>query len=115
MDLHATSKITVDVPVHATGMTSITQYGMRYPDDTVVWVWEQDPRGDTHFVDLANGNYSATYNFTNRLKKRAESARLDVDQYIAEHQLLKRTIFVGTTDAEDVPMPKGIITNDSWK
>jgi hypothetical protein len=84
-------------------VTQHTQYGVRQPDGTVIWDGVRYKLGTILFDALAlkPDNHSQHRNWREYLDERAEAANVDKDEYAAKHQLIKRSVVVAVTAAED--------------
>jgi hypothetical protein len=98
-----TTATTIAIPDNEPHTTVQTQYGMRFPDGTHQWETMQVGGGRyVTFGALAkaepgtNGLYWNDY-----LEGRAQSAHVDPEAYAKSHQLVKRTVILVTTGAED--------------
>lgn len=76
----------------ATGAETLTQYGMRYPDGTILW--DTDPDFAGFFVQIVRGNPDTLRRWHSTLESRARRANVDREEYIAAHRPVKRTITV---------------------
>lgn len=112
-------KLEVNVPVMADGVVSVPQFGMRYPDGSVKWGSAVVSTVDLPFSKLADGDtydWSTADKWDKHLDSCAGYAKLDVDAYKAGHQLIRRTVIVGTTKHENAkarPMQKPA-SNSAW-
>lgn len=82
-----------------------TQYGMRYPNGAVRWTKTVVHGGQTIvFGGLREEcqRYHDVEYWNRDLKVRAADAMVDEGEYRAAHQLIKRTVIVVTTEAEEV-------------
>ena len=88
-----------------------TQHGMRNPDGTVVWgeMRYTFRNGNTrlvqfHRLDPSSEQHSSgcAMDWQTVLADRAKAANMDVDEYAAQHQLVKRTVILVATASEDV-------------
>ena len=94
-----TIAVTLDNDVPET--STATQFGMRYPDGSVKWTHDHDAYS-IWFEEIANGRSSALEDWNKRLDRRAQEAMIDPESYADGHTLLKRSIIVVTTKAEEV-------------
>lgn len=97
-----TTPLTIKVPDYKPDTSMVTQYGMRYPDGTVKWTDDGASHNSVNFERLHNGNGSTAMQWADRLGNRARNANVDVEEYVAQHQPLKRTVIVVTTVSEEV-------------
>ena len=107
-------KLEVDVPVMSDGVVSVPQFGMRYPDGTIVWGADRHGGRDIPFRDLAGNNGYVKNLWNDALKERAERCKIELAAYKSSHQLLRRTVFIGTTKPEDVTLVSGV-SESAWK
>lgn len=98
IDVSTTARYTVELPDYRPENIVSTQYGMRYPDGTIQW--GADINGTT-FQRLHEKVPSALTNWDSLLRRRADAARVDFEEYYAGHQLIKRHIIWAVTGAED--------------
>lgn len=98
-----TTNLTVKVKDQGAHTNIETQYGMRYPDDRIRWTQDAEGTAVTiHFDRLAAGNSLTVSDWHNLLGRRAQKASIDVEEYISQHTLVKRTIVLVTTEPEGV-------------
>lgn len=71
-------------------------YGMRYPDGTTNW----DATYKTY--ENAATDDDARQQWINKLREKAQELHIDPDVYATGHVLLKRTVIVSITEAEEV-------------
>lgn len=99
------------IPDTGTEMQQHTQHGMRQPDGTIVWarIRHNLRNGsqrtvDFHRMDPSNSSYNETQiaDWGAILQDRATYANLPVDEYAKGYQLVKRSVVLAATDAEDV-------------
>ena len=94
-----TIAVTLDNDVPET--STVTQFGMLYPDGSVKWAYDHDAYS-IGFEDIANGRISILEDWNKRLDRRAREAMIDPETYADGHTLLRRSIIVVTTKAEEV-------------
>lgn len=104
----------VEVPTMADGVVSVPQFGMRYPDGTIVWGKDAHGGRSIDFKALAEGNRHIKGYWDEALKDRAEKCKIDLAAYKSNHQLIRRTVFIGTLKPEDVTPFVGV-TEASWQ
>lgn len=81
----------------------LPQYGMRYPNGDIIWVQARTHHGHTvRFAGLAEDNPNSMATWDEGLMRAAEAAKIDATEYSEGHQLVKRTVIVAVTEAEDV-------------
>lgn len=114
-DSKATYALTIPVSIHNQQIINETQYGMKFPDGTIRWGMLDPNIGDYHavaFKDIAAaergisvGSAGASYsvqNWATYLKKQATAANISVEDYAEMHTLVKRTLVLAATAAEEV-------------
>lgn len=93
----------MEIPTHGDHVKKHTMYGMRYPDGNIVWDKELPNRERSMcrstFKELALEPDRPGYkwkthrqDWVNLMTERASIANLDLDEYMAEHQLVARKI-----------------------
>lgn len=99
--------MTIAVPNNEAQTVVQSQYGMRFPDGS--HVWETMVVGGGRYVTFGalarpdsgtNGRYWNSY-----LIEKAKDARVEPEAYAKSHQLVKRTVILVTTGAEDAAEP----------
>lgn len=85
-------------------ITHTTQYGMRFPDGTIQWQgMSLAPGRPIQFEDLhKRTDYRTTTWWDDYLKAKSAGAHLDPGEYGNQHQIVKRTVVLALTEAEDV-------------
>lgn len=101
-DPSATTDMTVKVRDYTEQTAVVTQYGMRYPDGTIQWDKDDNTNYTVRFDSIVAGNSVTSMDWRRVLEKRAKTANIDVDDYASQHQLIKRTVVLAVTTAEDV-------------
>lgn len=106
--------------------STVTQYGIRFPDGSVVWAADQDavtfgqdgPRvrptmtmaavaPGEYPVDLAkvvagSDNGAARSHFINQAEELAAAARIEADEYVDSLKIIRRTIRLSINEWEDL-------------
>ena len=104
----------VEVPTMADGVVSVPQFGMRYPDGTIVWGADRHGGRDIPFKGVAEGSSLVRSYWDSAMRDRAEQCKVDLNAYKNGHQLIRRMVFIGTLKPEDVtPIPG--VTEASWQ
>lgn len=81
----------------------LPQYGMRYPNGDIIWVQARTHHGHTvSFAKLAKDHAYSMEAWDEGLRAAAKAAKIDAAEYAEGHQLVKRTVIVAVTEAEDV-------------
>jgi hypothetical protein len=105
----SSTNTTVAIKDNEQHLVTETQYGMRFPDGTINWEHGfMTGRGQrVHWGQLTKSEYTQDgNNWDAHLKSMAEAAHIDPAKYARQHQLVKRTIVVAVTEAEDVKPPR---------
>ena len=97
------SLVSIDLPDNEPLTKTFTQYGMRYPDGRVRWV-KDHPIGSTpvDFQQLSERHPQTLAIWDAHLQQRAAAANIQLSEYREGHELIKRTIIVAVTDAEEL-------------
>lgn len=97
-------QLTVNVPIDGQGTHVGTIYGCRYPDGHIEWEKWTDYAGVGWGYEVlatqSGGDVHHRWNTT--LKKRAEAANIQLQTYIEDHTMLKRTVVLATTEPEEL-------------
>jgi len=98
------------LPNKGVDVSSIAQYGMRFPDGSVNWEAEYATSSGQKIKwgRLADRDRHHVYQWNQHLAKQASAAHIDATDYINGHQLIKRTVIVSVTGAEDVSTGPGV-------
>lgn len=99
-DITTTSNYTTALPDYRGENVVSTQFGMCYPDGTIRW--GSDNSIAFHKLVEGNTTTATTADWRSILRRRGTAASVDLEEYIAAHQLIKRTIVWAVTEAEDV-------------
>jgi hypothetical protein len=95
-----------NIPKDKPGTEIGIEYGCRYPDGTYQWREFKSSGGGTHsFERLIKGgsaNVGTEYAWGELLKMKAKQASVDLEEYAAQHTLVKRTVILVTTEPEEV-------------
>ncbi|QWY82816.1 hypothetical protein PP641_gp076 [Arthrobacter phage SilentRX] len=115
MSENTTYDLTVKVSTHNQQVTSETQYGVQFPDGSITWGIINPTAGayhQIHVVDLVRDQHpmlvvkgvsgQSVHNWKELLKRRADEARIDIADYAEMHTLMKRTLMLSATAAEEV-------------
>jgi len=96
--------LTVNVPVDGEGTHVGTVFGCRYPDGHIEWEKFTDYSGCTwNYETLATKKSpDVVSRWTKTLKQRAQAANIQLETYIEDHVLLKRTVVLATTAPEEL-------------
>jgi hypothetical protein len=102
----STDATTLSIPTYTQHTIVEAQYGMRFPDGTIKWTLIDNGAKSTNIyfhdlVDPSPHSYSPP-NWEKYLQRKAEAASVDLHDYTAQHQLIKRTIVIAVTTAEEV-------------
>lgn len=95
-------KLELQIPEDSAGVINVEQFGMRYPDGTIKWVVDEEMQRTVSFKGLSEGDPTFSYRWEQALKSRATQAKMDVAQYAAAHQPVKRNIIVATTVTQNI-------------
>jgi hypothetical protein len=103
-----TQSFTLAVPTIDPTTIIQTQHGMRFPDGSIKWEQMSVAPGRTVvFAELSmTARFHSDKYWDAYLKEQAQAAKLDLAKFTAEHQLVKRTIVIVTTEVEDLPQPE---------
>lgn len=79
------------------------QYGMRFPDGSIQWDSMPYKLGRISFDALVKTRKTSGTNqdWTQYLNTKAAEAKIDPEQYAKSHQLIRRSVIVAITEAED--------------
>lgn len=104
------------LPNKGVDVSAITQYGMRFPDESVNWEAEFTCEGGSKIKwgRLADGDRHHVYAWNQHLAKQASAVRIDATTHINGHQLIKRTVIVSVTGAENVNTGPGVADDLSF-
>lgn len=92
-----------------------TQHGMRFPDGSHVWETMQVSAGRyVNFGGLARREGVNRMYWNEYLTRQAEGAHVDPEAYAKSHQLVKRTVILVTTGAEDAHVEAPAEAAVSW-
>jgi hypothetical protein len=102
----STDPTTLSIPTYQQHTIVEAQYGMRFPDGTIRWTLIDNGAKSTNIyfhelVDPKPNSYTPG-NWEKHLIRKAEAASVDLAEYTAQHQLVKRTIVIAVTKTEEV-------------
>jgi hypothetical protein len=98
----------IGVPDDSHGTHIDTEYGCRFPDGHHEWGTFVDNGGVRHeYASIIPGSHReystrAMQHWQNMLTERAKRASIHPAEFIEEHTLIKRTVILVTTAAEEV-------------
>jgi hypothetical protein len=98
-------QLTVNIPVDGEGTHVGSIHGCRYPDGHIEWERWTDYSGvGWSYETLAakGSNPDVERRWTKTLTQRAAAANIQLQTYIEDHVLLKRTVVLATTAPEEV-------------
>lgn len=89
---------------HGASVTQQVQYGVRFPDDTTAWTTMPNSTIDIEALVTPTHRFHRPHSeaWERVVVERAKNARIDVAEYGAAHQFIKRTVILAVTDTEDV-------------
>lgn len=103
-----TTKREILIPDETEGTHITTEYGIRYPDGRKKWQVFESFNGVSYSVAsiIPGTNVPFSTNAENywrrTLAKKAEAANIPLDEYVDEHEFIKRTVILVTTKSEKV-------------
>ena len=97
----AQSVIKHTIEDEAPSVVTIHQYGMVYPNGTLIWGGDNGS-WSVSFKDLAEHDERADENWGKMLESRARSAAIPLADYEKAHKLVRRSITIAVTAPEDV-------------
>lgn len=110
-------KLEVDVPIDANGLVSLIQYGMMYPDGSIVWGKDVGTHAGVNGFDFSRLKGclpSPLRDWRWITDRRAKEGKVDPGEYWDGHMLLTRTVIVGTMQPEQFALGKPVATEPVW-
>lgn len=100
----SSSDMTIKIDSEEQSIDQHTMYGMRYPNGEIRWVFDAHTNRmhEVRFAGLAASEFRDRQEWDELLTLRAQAAQLNMAEYKAQHQLVKRTVIVSITTPEDV-------------
>lgn len=103
-----TSRIQFSVDTQHAEHKSTPQFGMRYPDGSILWDSDEARDAATpaiYFKEVHERKNSAARDWIRLLESRARKANIDPSWYAEQHQLVARDVNIFTTEPRNVVRP----------